>query len=125
MITPDLGPYRVRDTAGALSAFHPDAAVTDDGKACRGAAAIETWLTRTAGKYTYTIERTEAWKVAPERYVAAHHPEGDFPGGVVDCTIASRSGTAASRPSPSRPHVACPCDVSLNRAGQTRNAAGS
>ncbi|MFD7876906.1 nuclear transport factor 2 family protein [Streptomyces sp. NPDC059766] len=84
VITRYLGAHRVRDTATALGAFHPDATVTDDGKTHQGAPAIETWLTRSASEYTYTTELTEAWKTDPDHYVATHHLEGNFPGGVVD-----------------------------------------
>ncbi|MFE3162544.1 nuclear transport factor 2 family protein [Streptomyces sp. NPDC059224] len=84
VITRYLDAHRARDTATALGAFHPEATVTDDGRTHRGAPAIETWLTRAAGEYTYTTELTAAWKTAPDRYVATQHLEGDFPGGTVD-----------------------------------------
>ncbi|MFE0347499.1 hypothetical protein [Streptomyces griseoluteus] len=58
--------------------------MTDGGRTYRGAAAIETWLTRTAGEYTYAIERTEAWKAAPEGCLVTHHLEGDSSAAVVD-----------------------------------------
>lgn len=54
------------------------------GKTHRGAPAIETWLTRPAGEYTYTIELTGVQKVDVDHYIATHHFEGSFPGGVVD-----------------------------------------
>lgn len=84
VITRYLDAHRTHDTGTALSAFHPDATVTDEGKIHRGAPAIETWLTRSASEYTYTIELTGAQKVDPDHYVATHHLEGNFPGGVVD-----------------------------------------
>ncbi|MPY55028.1 nuclear transport factor 2 family protein [Streptomyces acidicola] len=84
VITRFLNSHRAHDTATALSAFHPDATVTDDGKTHRGAPTIETWLTHSAGEYTYTIELTGAQRVDTDRYVATHHLEGNFPGGVVD-----------------------------------------
>ncbi|MEV7323443.1 nuclear transport factor 2 family protein [Streptomyces sp. NPDC093970] len=84
VVTRYLDAHRVRDTPGALAAFHPDATVTDDGRTYRGAAAIESWLTRAAGEYTYTSELTAALKADQDHYVATHHLEGDFPGGVVD-----------------------------------------
>ncbi|MGP8304466.1 nuclear transport factor 2 family protein [Streptomyces inhibens] len=84
VITRYLDAHRAHDTASALSAFHPDATVTDEGKTHRGAPAIETWLTRSASEYTYTIELTGAQKVDTDHYIATHHLEGNFPGGVVD-----------------------------------------
>ncbi|MFE1772760.1 nuclear transport factor 2 family protein [Streptomyces sp. NPDC059008] len=84
VITRYLDAHRAHDTAGALSAFHPHANVTDEGKTHRGASAIETWLSRSAGEYTYTIELTGAQKVDTDHYIATHHLEGNFPGGVVD-----------------------------------------
>ncbi|MFF4625050.1 nuclear transport factor 2 family protein [Nonomuraea jabiensis] len=84
VITRYLEAHRAKDTTAALSAFHPDATVTDEGRTHRGAPAIETWLTRSAGAYTYTIELTGASKIDTDHYVATHHLEGDFPGGVVD-----------------------------------------
>ncbi|MER5943414.1 nuclear transport factor 2 family protein [Streptomyces sp. NPDC001928] len=84
VITRYLDAHRAHDTATALGAFHPDATVTDEGKTHRGAPAIGTWLTHAAGEYTYTIELTGAEKVDTDHYVATHHLEGNFPGGVVD-----------------------------------------
>lgn len=84
VITRYLDAHRAHDTDTALSAFHPDATVTDEGKTHRGASAIATWLARSAGEYTYTIELTGAQKVDTDRYIATHHLEGNFPGGVVD-----------------------------------------
>ncbi|MEU0804933.1 nuclear transport factor 2 family protein [Streptomyces sp. NPDC005970] len=83
-ITRYLEAHRGKDTAAALGAFHPDATVTDEGRVHQGAPAIETWLTRSAGEYTYTIELTGALKIDTTHYVATHHLEGNFPGGVVD-----------------------------------------
>ncbi|MCF3103199.1 nuclear transport factor 2 family protein [Streptomyces roseoverticillatus] len=84
VITRYLAAHRDHDTATALSAFHSDATVTDEGKTHRGAPAIETWLNRSSSEYTYTIELTSAQKVDTDHYVATHHLEGNFPGGVVD-----------------------------------------
>ena len=54
------------------------------GKTYHGTAGIRTWLDRSAGEYTYTIELIGAEKIDDEHYTAINHLEGDFPGGVVD-----------------------------------------
>ena len=79
-----LTAHRTRDTDTAITCFTNDAAVTDEGKTYRGTAGIRTWLDRSAGEYTYTIELTGAEKIDDEHYTATNHLEGDFPGGVVD-----------------------------------------
>ncbi|MFE7710422.1 nuclear transport factor 2 family protein [Streptomyces sp. NPDC057486] len=84
VITRFLNSHRAHDTATALSAFRADATVTDEGKTHGGVPAIETWMTQSASEYTYTIELIGAQKVDADRYVATHHLEGNFPGGVVD-----------------------------------------
>jgi hypothetical protein len=73
-----------RDAAAAVTAFASDATVTDDGKTYQGTAAIERWLNRSAGEFTYTVELTGAQQTGPNHYIATHHLEGDFPGGTVD-----------------------------------------
>ena len=83
-ITGFLKAHRAHDAATALTFLRPDATVTDEGKTHQGARAIEAWMTRSAGEYTYTIELIRAQKVDADHYVATHHLEGDFPGGVVD-----------------------------------------
>ena len=84
VITRFLEAHSAHDTAAALSAFASNAAVTDEGRTNRGARAIGTWLTQAASEYTYTSELTEALRVDADHYVATHHVEGNFPGGVVD-----------------------------------------
>ncbi|MFC9157081.1 nuclear transport factor 2 family protein [Streptomyces bauhiniae] len=84
VITGFLTAHRDHDAATALGFLRPDATVTDDGRTHQGAGAIEAWMTRTAGEYTYTTELIGAQKVDADHYVATHHLEGDFPGGVVD-----------------------------------------
>lgn len=83
-VTGFLKAHRAHDVATALSFLHPDATVTDEGKTHQGAPAIEAWMTRSAGEYTYTSELIGAEKADADHYVATHHLEGDFPGGVVD-----------------------------------------
>ncbi|WP_448316593.1 nuclear transport factor 2 family protein [Streptomyces sp. CO7] len=84
VITGFLKAHRAHDVATALSYLRPDATVTDEGKTHQGAPAIEAWMTRTAGEYTYTSELIGAQKVNADHYVVTHHLEGDFPGGAVD-----------------------------------------
>ncbi|MEW1773966.1 nuclear transport factor 2 family protein [Streptomyces sp. NPDC086777] len=84
VITRYLAAHRAHDTAGALSAFTDDGIVVDDGSTYRGRAAIERWLDRSATEFTYTMRLTNAQQAGPDRYVATHHLEGDFPGGTVD-----------------------------------------
>jgi ketosteroid isomerase-like protein len=84
VITGYLAAHRAHNTPAAITAFTADATVIDDGNTHRGTAAIETWLTRSAGEFTYTIELTQARKTDAAHYVATNHLEGDFPGGVVD-----------------------------------------
>jgi len=83
-ITGYLTAHRLRDADAAIGAFTDDAVVTDDGQTYEGAAAIHTWLDRSAAEYTYTIELTGAERIDDGRYVAVNHLEGDFPGGVAD-----------------------------------------
>ena len=79
-----LTAHRARDAGTAITYFTNDAAVTDDGKTHHGTAGIRTWLDRSAGEYTYTIELIAAEKIDDEHYTATCHLEGDFPGGVAD-----------------------------------------
>ncbi|MEU7629916.1 nuclear transport factor 2 family protein [Nocardia sp. NPDC049220] len=84
VVTRYLTAHRARDTATAIAAFNADATVIDDGKTYRGTAAIEQWLTRAAGEFTYTTELTGAQQADATHYTATHHLEGNFPGGTVD-----------------------------------------
>ncbi|MFE2432749.1 nuclear transport factor 2 family protein [Streptomyces sp. NPDC059373] len=84
VITRYLKAHRAHDTAGAVTAFSADATVIDDGNTYEGTAAIEGWLGRSAGEFTYTIDLTEARQADATHYIATHHLEGNFPGGTVD-----------------------------------------
>ena len=79
-----LAAHRVRDVETAISAFAGDASVTDEGSTRRGAAEIRNWLTNAAGGYTYTSELIGIRRIDDDHWIATHHLEGDFPGGVVD-----------------------------------------
>ena len=83
-ITDYLRAHRVRDADTAITCFTNDATVIDDGKTYDGTADIRTWLDRSAGEFTYTIELIGAEKIDEQHYNAISHLEGNFPGGVVD-----------------------------------------
>ncbi|MGW5276075.1 nuclear transport factor 2 family protein [Streptomyces sp. NPDC004044] len=84
VVTEYLAAHRERDAATAITAFTHDATVTDDGKTYTGAAAIESWLNRSASEYTYTTVLTGVHSIDASHYTATQRLEGDFPGGVVD-----------------------------------------
>lgn len=84
VITDYLTAHQARDLDPALASYTDDAVVTDEGRTYQGKREIRAWLSRSASEYTYTIELTGAVRVDAEHYVATHHLEGDFPGGVVD-----------------------------------------
>lgn len=79
-----LTAHRDHDSETALATFAADATVVDEGHTYRGLDEIRGWLQRAAGEYTYTIELTGAEQLGEGRWMAVHHLEGDFPGGVVD-----------------------------------------
>ena len=79
-----LAAHQARDIDTAVSHYTDDATVIDEGSTYHGPGQIRDWLHRSAGEYTYTIKLTGAQKIDNERYIATHHLEGNFPGGVVD-----------------------------------------
>jgi len=83
-VTGYLAAHQRRDLNAALGWFTDDATVIDEGNTYRGPDQIGAWLASSATEYTYTIEFVGAEKLDDERYVATHHLEGDFPGGVID-----------------------------------------
>ena len=84
MITDYLAVHQSRDLDRAMALYTEDATVVDEGKTYRGKAEIRGWLARSATEYTYTSELVGAQRADDDHYVAVHHLEGDFPGGVVD-----------------------------------------
>jgi len=68
-----LAGHRTHNTPAAISAFTTDATVIDDGTTYHGAAEIETWLTRSASEFTYTIELTAAHISASARRNSIDH----------------------------------------------------
>lgn len=83
-ITGYLAAHQVRDVPAAIGHFTGDAVVVDEGNTYTGPDEIAAWLDRSAREYTYTIELVGTERIDDDRYVATHHLEGDFPGGVVD-----------------------------------------
>jgi ketosteroid isomerase-like protein len=84
MITDYLTAHQARDLDAAMAHYAEDAVVVDEGHTYRGQAEIRSWLARSASEYTYTITLTSAQRIDADHYVAVHHLEGNFPGGVVD-----------------------------------------
>lgn len=84
VITSYLTAHQARDLDPALASYTEDAVVVDEGHTYRGKQEIRDWLARSAGEYTYTTELVAAQRVDDAHYVAVHHLEGNFPGGVVD-----------------------------------------
>lgn len=72
------------DADTAARAFAPDAVVVDDGHTYRGTHEITDFLNRAGSEFTYTTELVGVERVDDRQWVAVHHLEGDFPGGVVD-----------------------------------------
>jgi ketosteroid isomerase-like protein len=79
-----LAAHAAHDVDAALPAYTDDAVVADEGRTYRGTALIAGWMSRAASEYTYTTELTGAARIDDEHWIATHHLEGDFPGGVVD-----------------------------------------
>ena len=84
VITDYLVAHRARDLDPALAAYTDDAVAVDEGQTYRGKDEIRQWLSHTAGEYTYTSELIATQRVDDDHFVAVHHYEGNFPGGVVD-----------------------------------------
>jgi ketosteroid isomerase-like protein len=83
-ITTYLLAHQARELDTAMAHYTPDATVTDEGHTYIGRDAIREWLASSASEYRYTIELTAAREIDSSHYVAVHHLEGDFPGGVAD-----------------------------------------
>jgi hypothetical protein len=88
LISRYLVAHRARDLDAAIACYTDDATVIDEGNTYRGPEGIRQWLATAASEYTYTIELTGARRIDDEHYVAVHHVEGNFPGGVVDLQFA-------------------------------------
>ncbi|MFF5991959.1 nuclear transport factor 2 family protein [Prauserella flavalba] len=84
VITDYLAAHNARDLEPALAYYTEDAIAVDEGHTYRGKREIRDWLARAGGEYTYTIKLVAAQRIDDDHYVAVHHLEGDFPGGVVD-----------------------------------------
>jgi hypothetical protein len=84
LISRYLVAHEARDLDTAVGCYAEDATVIDEGNTYSGPQQIRDWLAHSASEYTYTIELTGARRIDDQRYVAVHHLEGNFPGGVVD-----------------------------------------
>jgi hypothetical protein len=84
MISRYLVAHQARDLDAAVGYYAEDASAVDEGRTYRGPRQIRDWLATAASEYTYTIELTGARRIDDEHYVAIHHLEGNFPGGVAD-----------------------------------------
>jgi len=76
--------HQARDLDTAVGYYTDDAVAVDEGHAYHGPRQIREWLATAASEYTYTIELTGARRIDADQYVAIHHLEGNFPGGVAD-----------------------------------------
>jgi ketosteroid isomerase-like protein len=79
-----LAAHRTRAVDEAVSYYTADATVVDEGNTYRGPEEIGAWLSTAASEYTFTTELTGSRRIDDEHYVATHHLEGNFPGGVAD-----------------------------------------
>jgi ketosteroid isomerase-like protein len=87
--------HEARDLDAAIGCYTEDATVIDEGNTYRGPQQIRDWLATSASEFTYTVELTGARRIDDEHYVAIHHLEGNFPGGVADLqfTFTLREGS--------------------------------
>jgi ketosteroid isomerase-like protein len=76
--------HQARDLDTAVGYYTEDGVAVDEGRTYRGPQQIRDWLATAASEFTYTIELTGARRIDDEHYVAVHHLEGNFPGGVAD-----------------------------------------
>jgi hypothetical protein len=88
LISRYLVAHEARDLDNAVGCYTEDATVVDEGKTYSGPREIRDWLETSASEYTYTIELIGARRIDDDHYVAIHHLEGNFPGGVVDLNFA-------------------------------------
>jgi ketosteroid isomerase-like protein len=97
LISRYLVAHEARDLDTAIGYYTEDATVIDEGHTYNGPREIRDWLNTSASEYTYTVELTGARRVDEDHYVAIHHFEGNFPGGVVDLnfTFTLRDGRIA------------------------------
>lgn len=73
-----------RDVPRALTAFAPDAQITDEGHTYRDVTEMGDWLATSASQWTYTSETVSATRVDVDHYDVIRHLEGNFPGGTAD-----------------------------------------
>jgi hypothetical protein len=90
-----LRAHQARNLDVALQSFSADATVVDDGKTYKGLQRIRSWMSSSTNEFTYTTEPVAAYPLGDDHYEVVQHPEGNFPGGVVDLhfRFALREGT--------------------------------
>lgn len=79
-----LAAHTSGDVEAALRTFTPTAVVVDDGRTYRGTDEVRRFLSKAGTEFTFTTELVGARRGDDAHWVATHHLEGDFPGGVVD-----------------------------------------
>ncbi len=79
-----LAAHLADDVDIALRSFRADAVVVDEGRTYRGTEQIRGFLRDAGSEFTYTTELTGAERIDEAHWIAVHHLEGDFPGGVAD-----------------------------------------
>ena len=72
------------DIPTALSAFTPQATVTDEDHTYRATNEIHHWLTKTSTEYRYTRTLLGAEAADHHTWLIRNRLEGNFPGNVVD-----------------------------------------
>ena len=77
----------VRDIEAIVALFADDATVIDEGETRHGTAAIHTWQTGPASKYTYTTELINSETLTPDHHLVRGRLTGNFPGGTAELTF--------------------------------------
>lgn len=78
--------HAARDADTAVTAFTPDALITDEGHSFRGTDEVLEFLRSAGAEFTYTTELVGAERTDDEHWAALVRIEGNFPGGVADLT---------------------------------------
>lgn len=81
-----MAAHIARDADAAVTAFTPDAVITDEGHSFRGTDQVHEFLRTAGSEFTYTTEVLGAERSDDEHWAVLIRIEGDFPGGVADLT---------------------------------------